>query len=406
MKDRLDPRATAGFSDIQWFMYHQRNVAFFAAYTSRALAADDLLEAARRMVDLAPQLRLGFTGSALYRPIADDTLRRIIAVQSVPTLDGFPDRWLDSGAAVFSDPDLPLFRIRYALPTEVQDGRAGFILVQVAHALVEGEDSARLARSQAARHEAAPRLPHSAGPAAAIATAFGDVLASLHLIAGNLADLKPGPYGFATRVYPRAVFRDLARTHDVSQRALLYALVMRTIFDLDGRQPKRRISSTYSVLDAELGAGHDSFMHMQMRFATFGTDTDFGAFVRAVEGQLRRSEAKPRRFGTAVTARGLHVHRGLSRLIPFAYTPRVFRLLPFDIVLGLIPPHRLAGRLTEALREPIYAGAALEGANACVIVPNRAFVTFNFYLQRHLLPRISRLDQQLGPLISGSSGAG
>ena len=36
--------------------------------------------------------------------------------------------------------------------------------------------------------------------------------------------------------------------------------------------------------------------------------------------------------------------------------------------------------------EPVYAGAALEGANACVIVPNRRFVSFNFYIQKKLLP--------------------
>ena len=33
-------------------------------------------------------------------------------------------------------------------------------------------------------------------------------------------------------------------------------------------------------------------------------------------------------------------------------------------MLGLIPPHRLGGRLTAGLIEPVYAGAALEGANA------------------------------------------
>ena len=396
--------ATAGFSDIQWFMYHQRNVAFFAAHTSRALDADDLLDAVHRMLALAPQLRLGFRGAAPDRPVPDAVLRQVITIEPVASLDGFPDRWLDSGAAVFSDPNLPLFRLRYAAPATPSDGRAGFVLVQVAHALVEGADSARLSRSQPAEHERGREEPGARGPGPAIAAAFGAVLAGLHLVAGNLVTLRPGPYGFATRAFPRPLFRELAQRFGVSQRALLYALAMHAIFDLEGPGKKRRISSTYSVLDEALGAGNDAYMRMQMRFATFPTAPDFGTFVHAVEGRLKGSEARGPGFGGTVTARGLRAHRGLSRLIPFAYTPNVFRLLPYDVVLGLIPPHRLAGGLTEALLEPIYAGAALDGANACVIVPNRRFVTFNFYLQQHLLPRISRLDQQLGALIPGSSG--
>jgi hypothetical protein len=71
--------------------------------------------------------------------------------------------------------------------------------------------------------------------------------------------------------------------------------------------------------------------------------------------------------------------------------------MPYDLVLGLIPPHRLGGQLTAGLMEPVYAGAALEGANACVIVPNRRLVTFNFYIQDKLLPRVDRLDDLLGP---------
>lgn len=402
MTGRSPETLTTGFSDIQWFMYHQRNVAFFAAFTARPLDGEDLLRAARTLVDLAPQLRLGFVGAAPDRPIANEVLRRVIALEPVASLDGFPERWLDAGEAVFSDPTLPLFRVRCATLPAARDGRAGFVLVQVAHALVEGADSARLSRSQSARHEASTSPVRPSGAARGLASAAGAVLAGLHLVAGNLMMLRPGPYGFATRAFPRAGFRELAQRFGVSQRAVFYALAMHTLFETEGSRKKRRISSTYSVLDEALGAGHDSFMRMQMRMATFPVVSDFPGFVRGVDAELARSESKPRRFATAVTMEGLHAHRGLSRLIPLAYTSRVFRLLPYDVVLGLIPPHRLGGGLTADLIEPVYAGAALDGANACVIVPNRRFVTFNFYVQRALLPRISRLDRLLGALISGS----
>jgi len=77
------------------------------------------------------------------------------------------------------------------------------------------------------------------------------------------------------------------------------------------------------------------------------------------------------------------------------------------VVLGLIPPHRLTGELTAGLTEPVYAGAALAGANSCVIVPSRRLVTFNFYLQETLLRHVARLDALLAPeLISRSETLG
>ena len=393
-----DADLTAGFTDMQWYMYRQRNVAFFGALTTRPFADADLLAAARGLVERAPQLALGFPGG-----IADSILTRTIYKESVPTLDGLPDRWLDDGAAIFADPTLPLFRLRYAESASPAEGRAGFLLVQVAHALVEGADSALLSRSQSAAHPTS-RSAHRTPPLVkAAATGLGAGLAALHLIAGNLIELRPGPYRAATRVYPREIFSRLARRHGVRQRALLFALVLATLFD----PGKRRISSTYSSIDDGGGADRDPYMRMRMRFAVFDNDADFPSLVRAVDARLAETEAKESGFNAELNAGGLRVHRRLSRLLPVAYTPRVFRMMPFDVVLGLIPPHRLTGDLTAGLTEPVYAGAALAGANACVIVPSRWLVTFNFYLQETLLGHVARLDALLAPeLISRSETLG
>jgi hypothetical protein len=394
----------AGFTDMQWFMYGQRNVAFFGAYARRPLSAVDLLAAARALVELAPQLRTGYIGATLGPPLADDLLIRLIHQESVENLDGFPDRWIDAGAPIYADPTLPLFRLRYAAArTPSADGRHGFLLVQVAHALVEGADSALLSRSRSAAH------PHAASPrrtpplVKAAATALGGVLASLHLLAGNLLTIRPGPYAYASRAVPRQALADFARACGVRQRALFYALAMHTRFDIDGPHSRRAISSTYSAIDDGGGADRDSFMRMRMLFAVFHPTGDFAAFARAVDAELARSEARESGFNAELNAGGIRAHRALSRALPFAYRPKLFQFMPYDVVLGLIPPHRLTGALTADLMEPVYAGAALEGSNACVIVPSRRLVTFNFYIQDRLLPRISRLDALLSPLIPGSS---
>jgi hypothetical protein len=73
--DRPDP--TAGFTDMQWFMHGQRNVAFFGAFTRRDLSPADLLAAARSLIELAPQLRTGAPGMP-GELLPDDLLARLI----------------------------------------------------------------------------------------------------------------------------------------------------------------------------------------------------------------------------------------------------------------------------------------------------------------------------------------
>jgi hypothetical protein len=389
-------------TDMQWYMYHQRNVAYFAAFTRRALAGEELLAVARSLVELAPQLSFGFP-----QGLADEVLRCVIARETIATLLGFPDRWLDRGGEVFSDPSLPLFRIRFAAPAAPdRDGRAGFILVQVSHALVEGADSALLSRSQSAAHPLSVSSRHTPPLVKAAATGAGAVLAALHLLAANILSLRPGPYRAVTRVVPRSAVQSMARQHGVRKRALLFALVLATLFDGGTPKGKPRISSTYSSIDEGGGVDRDTYMRMRMRFAVFDNASDFGRFVRAVDKRLQQPEARESGFNAEMNAEGVRMHRRLSRLLPFAYSARLFQFMPYDVVLGLIPPHRLAGPLTRELMEPVYAGALLEGANACVIVPNRQFVTFNFYVQETLVPRVGRLDGLIGAVRARSESVG
>lgn len=397
------PDPTAALTDMQWYMYHQRNVAFFGAFSRRGLSDAELLAAARTLVELAPQLGFGVSGG-----LSDALLRRIIHKETVASLIGFPDRWLDRGDEVLADPTLPLFRLRYAAAQAAdREGRAGFLLVQVAHALVEGADSALLARSLSAAHPVSASPRRTAPLVKAAATGLGAVLAGLHLVAAHLTTMHPGPFRAATRVYARPAIQALARAHGVRQRALLFALVLAVLFDAGTPAGKRRMSATYSSIDDGGGANRDSYMRMRMRFAVFDNAADFTRLVHAVDRRLAAVEARESGFNAEMNAEGVRMHRRLNRLLPAAYSPKLFQFMPYDVVLGLIPPHRLAGPLTRELMEPVYAGALLEGANACVIVPNRRLVTFNFYVQEGLVPRIGRLDGLVGaPLMPRSESVG
>lgn len=397
---------TPGFTDLQWYMFHQRNVAYFAAFSSENFDAARVVATARALLAAAPQYNLGWRGAGTVA--SDATLARIGHIETVADFEGFPDRWLDGGMGVFSDPGLPLFRIRVARLADGPDaeGRRSFLLVQVAHPLTEGSDSALLSRSHSAERVPAPPSQPIPARIAVPARLVAGFAALMHLLVSRLVTPHPGAIRVASRAYPRAMFFKLARQLGVRQRALFVALVANVIVGAGTPAAKRRISSTYSTLQPGGGANRDAFLRMRMLFAMFENRPDFPGFARAVDAQLDK-EGEESGFNAEMNAAAVGFHRRLSRLAPFLYSPRVFAFMPYDLVFALIPPHRLGGGLTQGLLEPVYAGATMPGINGCVVVPGRDWVTFNFYLEERLLPQVARLDALLdrAAVTFGSSAA-
>lgn len=389
----FDP--AAHLTDLQWYLFHQRNVVYFAAFSNRDYDTFAALALLRRLVELLPHLGEGYRGAVAGRGPRDDVLGRVLSIETVDGFAGFPDCWLDDGSAVLSDPDLPFFRLRIGRLPDRPDagGRRSFLLVQASHAFAEGTDSARLTRSQAAIHPVSRSLRRTPAPVRFAARAFAAIAAPMHLLVARLWTPHPGVIRVETRVFPRRLFSQLARDLGVRQRVLFMALVAHVIV---GIEQKRRVSTTYSTLDDGGGTSRDNFMRMRMLFASFETHPDFAAFARALDARLAETEAAESGFNAEMNAAAVGFHRRLAGWFPFLYSPKVFAFMPYDFVFALIPPHRLAGELTQDLMEPVYCGATMPGINGCVVVPGRTMVTFNFYLEESLVPQITRLDDLLG----------
>ncbi len=391
-------------SNMQWYMYHQRNIAFFGAFSSRTLTSKDLVTTTNRLVQLAPQLMLGFESVAADDRSIEQLFASISHLEQVESLEDFPDRWINQSCDINDRPELPMFRIRAAVRSNGADaqGRAGFVLVQVSHALVEGADSALLSRTRSTSRDQSFALPIASGSkglvengqlalAAFVGKALGGPAAFGHLLAASLFDLRPGPFGYASFVADRKQLSDIAKQLEVRQRALLFALGLIGLFGRAALGRKKSISTTYSAIDAGGEAKSGGFMHMRMLFAAFPADQDLAHLARKIEAHLAISETRTSGFNDALNASALSAHRWLHRRWPNLYRQRVFNFMPYEAVLGLIPPHRLGGALTSHLLEPVYAGAALEGANACVIVPGRTKTSFNFFAQTANLRHVNEI---------------
>lgn len=394
----------AGLTDLQWYMYHQANVVYFAAFSAEDLDSAGVLALARDLIAAAPQFARYYRGAG--GPPSDAVLARLATIETVADFAGLPERWLDDGSAVFGDADLPFFRIRVArLAGPDGTGRRSFLLVQLSHILAEGTDSAQLSRSRSAEHGPVRAASRSPFWIVAAARAFAALAIPGHLVASRLVTPHPGTIRVATRVLPRKTIALAARTLGVRQRALLFALAAHVIAGGGTPRGKRTISSTYSTLDHGGGASRDSFLRMRMLFAAFRNRPDFPAFVRALDARLTAAEASETGFNAEMNAAAVGFHRRLSRLLPRLYSPRTFAFMPYDLVFALIPPHRLGGALSQGLLEPVWCGATMPGINGCVAVPGREFVTLNFYIEEDLVPRLDALDRLIAHLAVTSRSA-
>src|SRR5690606_11004561 len=114
------------FSDFQWFLYEGRDTVFFTAFSSQSYDRETLANMVAEMVALAPQLTHGFVGAQPGQPFPKHLLDAIISVETVETLDGYPDKWLGKSGDIFERRDLPLFRVMAAVRRDGPDaaGRA------------------------------------------------------------------------------------------------------------------------------------------------------------------------------------------------------------------------------------------------------------------------------------------
>lgn len=392
---------TGGFTDLQWYMYHQNNVAFFAAFIASDIDRAEVFRRVREFVLALPHVTEGFRGSTgPGMALTDEMLAGIVSMETVPSLEGLPDSWLNSPAQVADDAGLPLFRVRVAQLADGPDaeGRRAFMLVRLSHAFAEGEDSALLSRSQSAEHHEVVATDRVPALTAAAARGVAGLAAAMHLIVARLWTPHPGRIVLVTRAYPRKLFFAMARHLGVNQRALFAALVAHAVSDGATARGKKRLTTTYSTIDHQGGQSRDRFMRMRMRFAQFDNAPEFATFARGVEARFEAAEAKESGFNSEMNSGATRVHRRLARLIPWAYSPRVFAFMPYDFVFGLIPPHRLGGPLVRGVIEPVYAGALLPGVVGCVVVPGRAQITFSFSFLEGETGRIAAFDAMVAAL--------
>ena len=394
-----DPHAL--FTDFQWFLFEVQNTVWYTAFSSRTMDRDALGNVVAEMVALAPQLTHGFVGAQPGQPFAKHLIDAIISIVEVDEFDGYPDKALEAGLGIFDEKELPLFRVKAYVRRGGPDaeGRASLMLVRAAHALMEGSDSALLTRSQPAGHG----VQSDKGNAVAFKDRIGSRLTawistSIHLILGNFFSAAERDLTFGSVAIKRSRLRALAIRLGVRQRSLFFAL---TTHALNGEGPekfmdKKVIATAYTMLDSKRNASDDDFFRVRALEAKFKYNNDFYTYVHGVDDTVGAIEKKDiTKFQQIINAT-FTMHRWLHGVAPWLHTKRFWSYGgAIDVVLTLVPPHRLFGNLTDGLVEPVYCGSFHPGTNLITFCPGRQYVTINCSMERRHVANLPKIEKLL-----------
>jgi hypothetical protein len=392
------------FTNFQWFVFQARNTVFYTAYSSQRFDAEMLKSLVVRIVSLAPQLTHGFIGARPGEALPHNLIDAITSITEVDGFEEFPNAWLEPGLDIYDTPKLPLFRVQAAVRRDGPDdaGRHTAIMVRSSHALMEGSDSALLNRSQFTGHgsqsDKSNRVPwfEKLGYRSVAA-----VMAPFHLVAAHFLSPDKVEMGFETQLFDRQDLRRAAARLGVRQRAVMFALVLYSIFHREAGKP-RKVRIAYTTLTDDRRDADDDFFRVRTLDAKHVVDGSLEDFIRAVDarvGEVENRDIARRQF---VLNAMFGAHRFLAGLMPFAYTERFFRYSgPYDAVLTLVPPHRLYGNLTLGMLEPIFCGSYHPGTSLCTYVPARKYVSFAYTMPKPRLNRVGSVPDLLKSILDG-----
>lgn len=389
------------FTDFQWFLYEGRDTVFYSAFSTETFDKEKIDNLVAEMVALAPQLTHGFFGARPGQPFPKHLLDAIGSVETVDSLEGYPDKWLSKSQDIFERDDLPLFRVMAANRKGGPDaeGRASIIQVRSSHSLMEGSDSALLTRSQSAGHGIMSDKDNKISLGTRIWSSIKAYMMTLIYVVMGLAFAPPAkPFGFKTLALSRHRLRALANKLGVRQRSLYFALVTHSL-NGEGRDKyisKKVIGAVYTMLDGARNSADDDFFRVRALEARFKWSDDFVQYVRTIDDTVGKIEKKDvTKFQTMMNS-VFKTLRTLNSLASWLPGRRFWRFSAgIKITLTLVPPHRTYGPMTNGMIEPIYCGAWHDSMNICTFCPGRDYVTLNFAIEQKLMPAVDKISTLL-----------
>jgi len=379
------------FSNHRWFLANSRlNVHFIAGF-AEALTEAAFQDISRRVLAAAPDLLQyeSLETQSLRPATADpDALARFERVTGAAP--DVADLRREMGRP-FADTGEPTFWSRCIVADAPNaEGFRSLISFETSHAISEGGDLVACLRDR--RPDAFPQPP-MARPLSlrqrfAVAL-IAPATAVLHLSMSKLDRRARHPFGDGELALDRGTLRAAARRIGVSQKALLFALVL---FGL--RRPARRHRPywvAFAYLPKEKAPGADDDRLAVRLLETFLRITgSFPAFARDIEARLAEvNQESPVKM--ALADRTHAINRFIWRRVPALYRRGFFGYAPYDFLLSMLPPVRPTRGMALFRRARLYAGSGPAASRACIFLPGPAAITLNIHAEAPTLARLGDL---------------
>jgi len=401
------------FSDNQWYYYQARHTVFFTAFTKNEMNKEALVDIAKDLVSLAPQLLTGFKNVGNGKDFPREILETICSIKTVDSLEEYPDKWDNEAKEIFNSNNKPLFRIKAVVRKNGadKDGHKTMLIVQSTHAIIEGADASLLSQSKIVSQKTSNETTQktsfltrfSYGCAAAL-------IAPLQTLAAQIMVPKNHNMSYKTILVEQKKLRKIAKSLGISRRALMFALVAYGLNNGSKKNDKKAFSKRIvSIVYADMNTTRDvkvnsDYFKFHAMIAKFKVKNDFKSFAIEAEKTLNRVEAKNPSAAQDFFNAIFKAHRFYKKIFPFIYTSKTFRFSSgYHLNLSLTPPQRLNGTFTKNFIEPVYCGAFHPGLNVCVFSPGRTKVSFNFSMSEHHLKNVEKIVDLIDELDKSSN---
>lgn len=302
----------------------------------------------------------------------------------------------------FSGGDGPCFRaVCHSAKKPNASGMRSFFSLTSSHALMEGADLVQIMRGKTADHSVEQAGNKQAQLLQRIgASLMAPISALIHLTWAHLHKSDNQQFCFRSLSLNSADFRRAAKKDGISQRALMFALVLYhfTRPNQPAGKRKRQMMAYSSLRDHGIADERDDYLQLKMHILMLKATDNFVSYAQLVDKMLKE-QADQGNFNQHMYNKTLAVQRFLYPLFPRLYSRRFFEFVPYDIVLSTLPPVRPKGVLKSLRKVPIYGGSATGRGRNCIFVPGKEFLTFNFWAEQgfyHALPGLMEQLKELG----------
>lgn len=393
MTKRSQAGGFARFSHLQWYLAQSGNVIHLLWASPHRLEEADVHAIADRFTSHVPRLleaeSLEADGFVKPAPAFRDG---IVSYHHQDTQGTAPSDMDPSFRTPLTDTGRPSLEITcHAADHPDEHGVRSWLAIKLAHSAIEGADVANITR--APDNPDAPRAPREErrlglGTRIAATLVTPAAWVSSQVIALRSSGRRED-CGFLRLTLDRREVNEAARRLGVSQRALLFGLVLHAaVRDGDGRRP---VHAAIPFLPKTRVTGEDDgYFDVRVDAIRYAGPDDLAAYIQGLEETLSR-RSRDGIFVHALVMRMMGLQRRIHRAAPALVPRRVFDSNYYDIVLTMVPPLRSA-RLSPRLEGATFMGGTMTGTAAtCAFVFDTDHVSLTFWAGPAIAARIDAL---------------